>query len=116
MKKETRNRSEKVLNYAKENNCSVKAACIAKNYNYSTLMNTIKYTRSIGKDEDIISLYDSVKKPTGNSVEHIDTNKSEIEFVRDEDGKILNYKLIVYRKDKSPFSFCECINHRTGSS
>lgn len=103
MKKETRNRIEKVLNYAKENNCSVKEACTVKNYNYSTLMNTIKYTRSIGKDEDIISLYDSVKKPTSNSVEHIDTNKSEIEFVRDEDGKILNYKLIVYRKDKSPF-------------
>ena len=79
MKNETRKRIEKVLNYAKENNCSVKEACTVKNYNYSTLMNTIKYTRSIGKDEDIISLYDSVKKPTGNSVEHIDT---------DENGKV----------------------------
>ena len=103
MKKETRNRIEKVLNYAKENNCSVKAACIAKNYNYSTLMNTIKYTRSIGKDEDIISLYDSVKKPTGNSVEHIDTDeRAETEQIRNEDGTIVSYRFKVFRRDKTP--------------
>lgn len=103
MKKETRNRIEKVLNYAKENNCSIKAACTAKNYNYSTLMNTIKYTRNIGKDEDIISLYDSVKKPTGNSVEHIDTDeRAETEQIRNEDGAIVSYRFKVFRRDKTP--------------
>lgn len=102
MKKETRNRIEKVLNYAKDNNISVAAACKIKKYNVNTLLATIRYARNNNAEPDIISLYDSVKKG-GNNVEHIDTDeRAEVEQIRDEDGKIISYKFKVFRRDKSP--------------
>ena len=88
MKKETRNRIEKLFNYAKNNNLSVLAACKAKKYNYNTLLATLNYARNNGTDADILEMYDSVKK-SGNNVEHIDTDeRAETELVRDEDGRI----------------------------
>ena len=101
MKKETRKNIEKVLNYAKDNNCSVKAACTAKKYNYGNLANAIKYARDNGQEEDLISLYDSVKQC--NTIEHIDTDeRAETELVRDEDGKIVSYRFKIFRRDKTP--------------
>lgn len=103
MKKETRKIIEKVLDYAKENNCSIKAACSVKNYNYSNLTSIIKYARDNGKDEDLLSLYDSVKYNSGNTVEQIDTDdRAETEQVRDEDGKIISYRFKIFRRDKTP--------------
>ena len=102
MKKETRNRIEKLLNYAKNNNLSVMAACKVKNYNYGTLTNTLKYARNNGTDEDILALYDSVKQGN-NTIEHIDNDeRAETEQVRDEDGKIVSYRFKVFRRDKTP--------------
>ena len=102
MKKETRNRIEKLFNYAKNNNLSVLAACKAKKYNYNTLLATLNYARNNGTDADILEMYDSVKK-SGNNVEHIDTDeKAETELVRDEDGKIVSYRFKIFRRDKSP--------------
>ena len=102
MKKETRNRIEKLFNYAKNNNLSVLAACKAKKYNYNTLLATLNYARNNGTDADILEMYDSVKK-SGNNVEHIDTDeKAETELVRDEDGRIISYRFKIFRRDKSP--------------
>ena len=102
MKKETRKSIEKVLKYAQDNNCSVSAACKIKNYNYKSLTVTIKYARDNGSDEDIVSLYDSVKK-CNNAVEHIDNDeRAEVEQVRNEDGKIVSYRFKVFRRDKTP--------------
>lgn len=102
MKKETRNRIEKLFNYAKNNNLSVLAACKAKKYNYNTLLATLNYARNNGTDADILEMYDSVKK-SGNNVEHIDTDeKAETELVRDEDGRITSYRFKIFRRDKSP--------------
>ena len=58
MRKETRKNILRVLNYAKDYNCSIKSACNKKKYNYNSLLNTIKYTRDNGIDNDIISLYE----------------------------------------------------------
>ena len=103
MKKETRKIIEKVLDYAKENNCSIKAACSVKNYNYSNLTSIIKYAKDNGKDEDLLSLYNSVKYNSGNTVEQIDTDdRAETEQVRDEDGKIVSYRFKIFRRDKTP--------------
>ena len=102
MKKETRNRIEKLFNYAKNNNLSVLAACKAKKYNYNTLLATLNYARNNGTDADILEMYDSVKK-SGNNVEHIDTDeRAETELVRDEDGRITSYRFKIFRRDKSP--------------
>lgn len=102
MKKETRNRIEKLFNYAKNNNLSVMAACKAKKYNYNTLLATLNYARNNGTDADILEMYDSVKK-SGNNVEHIDTDeRAETELVRDEDGRITSYRFKIFRRDKSP--------------
>lgn len=102
MKKETRNRIEKLLNYAKNNNLSVMAACKVKNYNYGTLTNTLKYARNNGTDEDILALYDSVKQGN-NTIEHIDNDeRAETEQIRDEDGKIVSYRFKIFRRDKTP--------------
>lgn len=101
MKKETRNRIEKLLNYAMENNLSIMAACKAKKYNYSSLLSTLNYARTNGTDEDIINLYDSAKRT--NTIENIDTDeRAETELVRDEDGKIISYRFKVFRRDKTP--------------
>ena len=100
MKKETRKSIEKVLKYAQDNNISVSAACKVKDFKYVNLVNTIKYARTNGLDEDIVSLYDSVKK---NTTEHVDTDeKAEVELVRDEDGKVVSYRFKVFRRDKTP--------------
>lgn len=102
MKKETRNRIEKLLNYAKDNNLSVSAACKAKKYNYNTLLATLNYARNNSTDADILEMYDSVKKP-GNNIGRIDTDeRAETELVRDEDGRIVSYRFKVFRSDKSP--------------
>ena len=90
----------RVLNYAKNYNCSIKSACNKKKYNYNSLLNTIKYTRDNGIDNDIISLYDSVKQC---NTELIDTDeRAETEQIRDEDGKIISYRFKIYRRDKTP--------------
>lgn len=102
MKKETRNRIEKLLNYAKNNNLSVMAACKVKNYNYSTLTTALNHARNNSTDEDILALYDSVKQGN-NIIEHIDTDeRAETEQVRDEDGKIISYRFKIFRRDKTP--------------
>ena len=102
MKKETRNHIEKVLEYAKENNCSVKMACAVKNYNYGNLACVINYARNKNQEQDLLDLYDSVKK--GNTtIEHIDNDeRAETEQVRDEDGKIVSYRFKIFRRDKTP--------------
>ena len=100
MRKETRKNILRVLNYAKDYNCSIKSACNKKKYNYNSLLSTIKYTRDNGIDNDIISLYDSVKQC---NTELIDTDeRAETEQIRDEDGKIISYRFKIYRRDKTP--------------
>ena len=50
---------------------------------------------------EVIELYNSIVNPKIVSKDNIDTdNRSEINYLRDEEGKIQSYEFAIYRKDK----------------
>ena len=69
----------------------------------------VDYTKGTVDDEsyiEVINLYESVKSNKGRKCKDLqDTdNRSKVDIIRDENGKITNYSFTIYVKDKSPIT------------
>ena len=102
MKTEKINKFIKHCNKAKELGISYSKyeaeGYVCKNYFGSTVYN-MKKSEPTELIMEALNIYNSNKR---NNREQVDTDRNEIWYRRDEDGKIISYEYKVYRKNKTP--------------
>lgn len=114
MKQSTIKKYLAILQNAKNSNKSLKEFCVENNLSYNSVANTIRAIKNHNKEETediklLSSLYSQVSKSKEKQihfkkgVEKVETDdKAEVEYIRDDSGKIQYYKYQIYRRDKAP--------------
>lgn len=104
MKETTIKKYMDLFTYAVENSVSIRKACEDNNISYSTVLNLIGTLRNVPDlsedEEDLLNIYNQITNRIS-----VDTseNRSEVIPNRDDNGKIISYNVIVYKKDQDPF-------------
>ncbi len=99
MKETTIKKYMDLFTYAVENSVSIRKACEDNNISYSTVLNLIGTLRNVPDlsedEEDLLNIYNQITNRIS-----VDTseNRSEVIPNRDDNGKIISYNIVVYKK------------------